>query len=218
MSYLMELGREAYLQKLAEKTCPGSKIRSKGKGKGLGRGRGKGPMGKPYSEEEKTAAGSRMVAKAVGAGADLGTRMARGNSPVKLDASKLLVGGALLLGIGGALERAGRAGYRAVTKGRNLNKALEFDPEAKKLYKTNPGKAEAAYNTLHKFNPEAASDPLVASSWIRQTMEQPILPVASVGEVVKARPKPVKSPFESAASEGSSLIRSGVMAAATPEA
>lgn len=213
MSNLTDLGREWYLQKLAKGECPGSKIRSKGKGKGLGRGKGKGPMGRPML---KTAAAPRMIAKAVGAGVDMGRRMGP-NSAQKLDASKLLVGGALLLGIGGALERVGRAGYQKMTKGRNLNKALEFDPEAKKIYKSNPARAEAAYNTLHKFNPEAASDPLVASSWIRQTMEQPVLPVNTVGEVVRARPKPLKSPLESASREGAKLFSSGVTAAAAPE-
>jgi len=32
---------------MANKPCPGSKIRSGGQGRGLGRGKGKGPIGKP---------------------------------------------------------------------------------------------------------------------------------------------------------------------------
>jgi len=33
---------------VANKPCPGSKIRSGGAGRGLGRGKGKGPIGVPY--------------------------------------------------------------------------------------------------------------------------------------------------------------------------
>ena len=33
-------------EKILEKACPGSKIRSKGMGKGLGYGKGKGPLGR----------------------------------------------------------------------------------------------------------------------------------------------------------------------------
>ena len=33
---------------MANKPCPGSKIKSGGKGRGLGRGKGKGPVGVPY--------------------------------------------------------------------------------------------------------------------------------------------------------------------------
>lgn len=32
---------------MANKPCPGSRIRSSGKGRGLGRGKGKGPIGIP---------------------------------------------------------------------------------------------------------------------------------------------------------------------------
>jgi hypothetical protein len=32
------------MAKKKKKTCPGSKIRSKGKGRGLGKGKGKGPI------------------------------------------------------------------------------------------------------------------------------------------------------------------------------
>jgi len=32
---------------MTNKTCPGSKIRSKGSGKGKGYGKGKGPIGQP---------------------------------------------------------------------------------------------------------------------------------------------------------------------------
>ena len=35
------------------RSCPGSKIRSKGKGRGLGRGKGKGPIGLPYKSKRR---------------------------------------------------------------------------------------------------------------------------------------------------------------------
>lgn len=38
---------EDEVEKIAEKKCPGGKIRSQGEGKGLGLGQGKGPMGFP---------------------------------------------------------------------------------------------------------------------------------------------------------------------------
>lgn len=39
---------------MANKKCPGSKIRSKGEGRGLGFGRKKGPIGVPIGQKKKS--------------------------------------------------------------------------------------------------------------------------------------------------------------------
>lgn len=48
-------------------------------------------------------------------------------------------------------------------------------------------KAHAAFNTLYKFNPEYASDPLVASEFVGQVLETERVPLQSINELVKSR-------------------------------
>lgn len=48
-------------------------------------------------------------------------------------------------------------------------------------------KVQAAFNTLHKFNPDYASDPLVASEFVGQVVETERVPLQSINELVKAR-------------------------------
>lgn len=46
---------------------------------------------------------------------------------------------------------------------------------------------ESRFRTLRKFNPEMSKDPFVASSFIRQTMELPIVTPGTIVELTRAR-------------------------------
>lgn len=54
----------------------------------------------------------------------------------------------------------------AIFKKRNFNQMMEANPDLKQLDKKQVG---MAFNTLVRFNPEFASDPLVAGTWTRNT-------------------------------------------------
>lgn len=104
----------------------------------------------------------------------------------KNDPKTLMYGAIAALGALGIAERGYAWAKPKITRKKHLASALAFDPEAKRIYKKDPKRTEATFNTLNTFNPDAAADPLVASSWIRQTMEQPILPIKTVEEAGKA--------------------------------
>ena len=53
---------------------------------------------------------------------------------------------------------------------KHFNAMLEFDPELKKYDRA---QVEARFRALRKFNPDLSEDPLVASSFVRQTLEMP---------------------------------------------
>jgi len=95
--------------------------------------------------------------------------------------------------VAGSLQRA--RGYKAM---------VEANPDLKKMDRQ---KVEGAYNTLHKFNPEMASDPLVSSSFVRRTAEMGQVSPMDVGNMMAARDR-AKGP--SAAEYGGQFASVGV--------
>ena len=81
--------------------------------------------------------------------------------------------GKLVDHVAGSLQRA--RGYKAM---------VEANPDLKKMDRQ---KVEMAYNTLHKFNPEMASDPLVSSSFVRRTAEMGQVATPDIGNLMAAR-------------------------------
>lgn len=81
--------------------------------------------------------------------------------------------GRLIDHVAGSLQRA--RGYKAM---------VEANPDLKKMDRQ---KVEMAYNTLHKFNPEMASDPLVSSSFVRRTAEMGQVATPDIGNLMAAR-------------------------------
>jgi hypothetical protein len=87
----------------------------------------------------------------------------------------LAVGSAL-----GAVEGVQRL-HTALTYKRDYESMLDFAPEIKNF---DAKQVKARFDTLRKFNPEMSSDPLVASSWIKQTIEYPVVTPATLRDVV----------------------------------
>jgi len=96
--------------------------------------------------------------------------------------------GASELAVRGVLHAASTSG-----KEKAFNKAVNFDPEVTRWNRAQPEAVRARFNTLFRFNTAAAKDPLVASSWIKQTMEFPAVTPRVVTEIAD-RSKSVESP------------------------
>jgi len=74
------------------------------------------------------------------------------------------------IGMGIATHLAGDmydAVRRGLTKSRNYKRMISASPE---LHEMDPHKVRAAFDTLHRFNPEFSGDPLVASSFVRRNV------------------------------------------------
>jgi len=104
-----------------------------------------------------------------------------------------------LVGLGGALAAAGaleehgiKPLVQGVAKQKHFNAAVNFDPEVSRWNNAEPEAVKARFNTLYRFNPSAAKDPLVASSWIKQTMEFPAVTPKVVTEIAEDRYKQQK--------------------------
>ena len=85
---------------------------------------------------------------------------------------------ALGLGVGAGLagvEAAAKALGQVVTYKRDYEKMMDFAPELKNY---DQEQVKARFNTLRRFNPTMSTDPLVSSSWVKQTMEYPVTPAA----------------------------------------
>ena len=114
-------------------------------------------------------------------------------------------GGAALTagGIGAAM--AGSMGVhgidrfvQAVKKGKDYKDMMEANPE---LAHYDDDELQAAFNTLHKFNPELASDPLVAGTFVRRVADADAIDHRTVGELARTR-KEMGRPFGQQAAQG----------------
>ena len=88
----------------------------------------------------------------------------------------------MAMSLGGDLYEAVK---RGLTKGHHYKNMLEENPDLR-------GKAKAPFvrrhfNTLHKFNPEYASDPNVAGSYIRQNLTLESDDISAIHSLVRAR-------------------------------
>jgi hypothetical protein len=72
----------------------------------------------------------------------------------------------------------------SVMKARNYKRMLEANPQLKDIP---PEQVQAAFNTLHKFNPEYASDPMVAGAFIKTTAGLERMGIGDIHGLVKAR-------------------------------
>lgn len=99
-----------------------------------------------------------------------------------------LVGGAGIAG-GGKLWHMGADALAHTGKQKAFDQMLREDPELKRMHSSNPKKVRAHFNTLFRFNPEMAKDPLVSSSFVKGTAQQDFLAHKTVGDLIEARAK-----------------------------
>jgi len=152
--------------------------------------------------EKKAAVESGMTKKAAGrapaidplAAVSMGEALAKmGPKEMAKFVGKGTLGTALLsapvIGLSGAWEggsRAMQAGINAVSRAMGFRRMVKANPE---LQEMDRAKVQRTYNTLHRFNPEMASDPMVSGSFVRSTAEYDNIPTRTVSDLVSARSK-----------------------------
>lgn len=97
-------------------------------------------------------------------------------------------------GAAGALAVAGGAMaaqgiYNAATKSRDFRAMLEENPDLAQRQQENPKLFNRMFTTLRTFNPDFSRDPIVAGSYIRQMVEEPVHAGGKVVETLSFRDK-----------------------------
>lgn len=97
------------------------------------------------------------------------------------------VGGGIAMALAGDMYVAAK---RGLTKSRYYKNMLDANPELRKL----PAKdVQNAFNILHQFNPEYASNPTVAGSFVTQQANYPQFDTKVLGELVSSHKSQVDS-------------------------
>jgi hypothetical protein len=86
--------------------------------------------------------------------------------------------GAAAMGLAGATIAATGKGvqklYDAATKSRDFKNMLEANPDLAQMHQEKPKQFNQMYNSLRSFTPEFSRDPVVAGTYVRQMMENPV--------------------------------------------
>ena len=90
--------------------------------------------------------------------------------------------GAGMLGAVYGGEKAISKAYSGATYKRDYENMIGFAPEIKNYDKE---QVKARFDTLRRFNRKMSADPLVASSWIKQTIEYPVVTPATLKDVME---------------------------------
>jgi len=85
-----------------------------------------------------------------------------------------ITAGATMLATGLDLPgRIAEKAYYAVTKNRDFNAMMDTNPDLKQLQRDNVKQFNSHYSSLRAINPQFASDPVVAGTYMRQMSLQP---------------------------------------------
>lgn len=97
-------------------------------------------------------------------------------------ASTIVLGG---LGLGTEAGRSLVSGTKDhIQKARGFKSMIEANPALKEY---DSEAVQRAYNTLHRFNPSYASDPLVAGTFVATAVDQARMDTGTVNQLVRAR-------------------------------
>lgn len=141
---------------------------------------------------EKTAAQTSLPFG--GFGHSFGNAMRQGLNPSRLGESAANA----VLGAGGAALAAGavaggvrgvQALYDVATEARDFRAMLENDPDLKRKHEEEPKLVNRMFTTLRTFNPAFTRDPVVAGSYVRQMVEDPMHAGTMATEALNFRDK-----------------------------
>lgn len=138
------------------------------------------PMGGMYDEAAQAAPGMADKAGKAARGAAQAAGAVDWKRGAKFVAGAAAAG--IALNLGGDMYEAVK---RGLTKGRHYKAMLEANPELRA--KGNLPFVKRHFNTLHKFNPEYASDPHVAGSYIKSNVDLESDDIGAIHSLVKAR-------------------------------
>jgi len=113
----------------------------------------------------------------------LGTALQHAKEYAPWAVGSAIVGGGMTLG-----SRAMQSAYSGVKdtiqKSQAYDSMLEATPE---LHDANPDLVQKGFNTLFRFNPEFAKDPLVAGTFVKNVVDQERINLGDVRSLVDAR-------------------------------
>lgn len=96
--------------------------------------------------------------------------------------------GAGIKGIGTVLSHAVDRAYVGLTEGKDKAKAFsKMIGTSPELGKEPAAKVQRAFNSLYRWNPEMARDPLVASSFVQRTIDYGAVTTQEVESMIKSR-------------------------------
>lgn len=116
--------------------------------------------------------------------AGLGDAISKLNLGERVPKALALAGAGALLG--GAAQ-VGRSGIRSLQdmygKSRAYKAMMEENPQ---FSEADPNLTEKAFDTLYRFNPAYAKDPLVAATFVKNVLDQERLDIGTVSNLVQA--------------------------------
>jgi len=88
--------------------------------------------------------------------------------------------------MGGAVE-VGRSSIRSMRESLDKSRAYqEMMEENPALANANPNVTEKAFNTLYRFNPAYAKDPMVAGTFVKNVLDQERLDIGQISNLVQS--------------------------------
>lgn len=84
--------------------------------------------------------------------------------------------------------------YDAATKARDFKSMLEYAPDVMAMHQEDPKAVSQMFSTLRVFNPDFTRDPVVASSYVRRMVAEPMGAGGIATEALQSREK-IKHPL-----------------------
>lgn len=111
------------------------------------------------------------------------------------------LGAAAAAGAIGTVGMAASKLYGAATKSRDFRAMLSFNPDLHEHHERDPRMFNQMYSSLRSMNPNFGKDPIVAGTYMRRMVENPMTAGGILTESVPAREK-FRSPLSSALDTG----------------
>lgn len=96
--------------------------------------------------------------------------------------------------------------YDAATKARDFKNMMDFNQDLQEHHDRDPRMFNQMFTSLRTMNPHFSKDPVVAGTYMRRMVENPMTAGGILTESLSTRDK-FRSPFESVADEGTGAAR-----------
>ena len=117
------------------------------------------------------------------------------------------VGGMLAATAVGGIGFAASKIHEAATKARDFRNMLEYNPDLHEHHERDPRMFNQMFTSLRSMNPSFSKDPLVAGTYMRRMVENPMTAGGILTETISSRDK-ITSPFARSVEEGMSVAKS----------
>lgn len=114
-----------------------------------------------------------------------------------------MIAGAAVAGVGMAAEKI----YSAATKSRDFKRMLENNPDLQEHHERDPRMFNQMFTSLRSMNPNFSADPIVAGTYMRRMVENPLTAGGILTESLSTRDK-FRSPLGGVVEQGVGAARS----------